>query len=80
MDKRYFMSVIEEMIQNPAYQMYRGGRIEVSDRESESKYPVYEARWLVPIEIADAFRDLWDMKDFDYLPRITFNYDPDKKL
>ncbi len=71
--KRYFLSVIEEGIQNPKYQMFRGGRIEVYDSKSKSGYAVYEARWLVPLEVADAFRALWDFKEFDYLPYIRFD-------
>ena len=42
--KRYFLSVIEEMIQNPEYEMYRGGRIEVYDSKFKSGYAVYEGR------------------------------------
>jgi hypothetical protein len=29
--KRYFFSVVEEMVMNPKYKGYRGGRIEVYD-------------------------------------------------
>ena len=72
-EKRYFLSVVEECVMNPDFMWGRGGRIEVTDNESDSPYPVYESRWFVPCEVADAFRDLWDFKEFDHLPYLDFN-------
>ena len=78
--KRYFMSVIEEMVMNTEYQWGRGGRIEVTDSKSKSDYPVYEARWFLPCEIADKFREIFDFKEFDKLPYLRFDmYDYDEK-
>ena len=78
MKKRYFLSVVEEMIQNPKYFKYRGGRIEVYDSKSKSGYAVYEGRFLVPCEIMEDFRDLWDMKEFGCLPYLQFDYEKAK--
>ena len=79
-NKRYFLSVIEEGVMNPEYQWGRGGRIEITDTKSKSHYPVYEARWFLPAEIADKFREIFDFKEFDKLPYINFNmHDYDEK-
>ena len=72
-NKRYFLNVIEEGIQNEEYKDYRGGRIEVTDTHSDDKYPVYEARWLVPQELAEQFYELFNWKELDVLPVIDFN-------
>lgn len=77
--KRWWCSVIEECVMNPEFQQFRGGRIECFDQWSDSPYNVYEARWLVPCEIADTFRDLFDFKEFDDLPYINFNYEINKE-
>jgi len=68
--KRYFFSVIEEGIQNPKFAGYKGGRIEVYDRKSKSGYACYEARFLIPQEFIDIFRDTWDFKESDKMPYI----------
>jgi len=74
------MNVIEEMVMNKEYQWGRGGRIEITDTKSKSHYPVYEARWFVPTEVADAFRNIWDFKEFDKLPYLSFDmHDYDEK-
>lgn len=78
--KRYFLNVIEEMVMNLEYQWGRGGRIEVYDRENKQDgYAVYEARWFVPKEAADAFREVWDFKEFDHLPNILFDMEGELK-
>jgi hypothetical protein len=64
-EKRYLYSVVEEMIQNPAYFGYRGGRVEVFDNKSKSGYAVFEARFLIPEEFMDGFRELFDFKKSD---------------
>jgi len=71
--KRYFISVVEEMIQNPDYFGYRGGRIEIYDNESDSPYAIYEARFLIPEEFIEGFRELFDFKETDKL--IYINWD-----
>lgn len=71
--KRYFFSVIEEMVLNPDFAGYRAGRIEVTDNLSKSAYPVvYEARFLVPEEFYEGFRAVFDFKESDLMPRITW--------
>ena len=72
--KRYFFSVVEEMIMNPKYDGYRGGRIEVYDRKDDSGYACYEARFLIPEEFMDAFRELWDFKESDKMPHIRWDF------
>ena len=73
-NKRYFFSVVEEMIMNPKYDGYRGGRIEVRDRKGKSDYACYEARFLIPEEFMDTFRELWDLKESDKMPYIHWEY------
>jgi len=76
--KRYFFSVIEESVMNPKYQWGRGGRIEVYDRKDKSGYAVYEARWFLPIEFADKFREIFDFKESDKLPYINWDQKEEK--
>ena len=67
--KRYFFSVVEEMIMNPKFDGYRAGRIEIYDRKGESR----EARFLIPEEFMDALRELWDSKESDKMPYIQWD-------
>lgn len=76
--KRYFFSVVEEMIMNPKYKGYRGGRIEVYDQKDKSGYACYEARFLIPEEFMDAFRKCWEFKESDKMPFVYWDY-PHKK-
>lgn len=72
--KRYFFSVVEEGIMNPKYKDYRGGRIEVYDRKDKRGYACYEARFLIPEEFMDSFREVWDFKESDEMPFIHWHY------
>lgn len=63
---------------NPDFQWGRGGRIEVYDQQSESSYAIYEARFFVPVEMADAFRECFDFKEFDHIPHIIFDLKEDE--
>jgi hypothetical protein len=63
--KRYFFSVVEECIMNSEYAGYRGGRIEVYDNESDSSYAIGEARFFLPEEFMEGFRNVFDFKDSD---------------
>jgi hypothetical protein len=72
MGKRYFFSVVEEMIMNPDFKGFRGGRIEVSDEQSDNAFPIYEAHFLVPEELYEDFRAVFDFKESDLMPRITW--------
>jgi adenine specific DNA methylase Mod len=72
-EKRFFFNVIEEMIMNPQYAGYRGGRIEVYDSEDESGYAVYEGRFFLPEEFYHEFREIFDFKYTDKFVRIDFN-------
>ena len=57
---KYFISFIEEGIQNPDYYGYVGGRIEVY---SDGPYADEEIRFLTKrIEEFITFRDEWDFK------------------
>ena len=64
-NKRYFYSVVEEGIQNPKYFGFSGGRIEINDTKSKSPYPIAEARFLIPEEFTDGFRETFDSKESD---------------
>lgn len=69
--KKYFLSVIEEMILNPQFAHFRGGRIEVYN--DFSPYSIYEARFLIPEELFENFRETFDFKEVDALPYINFD-------
>ena len=81
--KRYFFSVVEEGIMNKKYQHFRGGRIEVYDTRDKSGYACYEARFFIPEEFMDSFRETWDFKESDEMPFIRWDYsevEKDKEL
>jgi len=59
---------------NEDFRGYRGGRIEVYDRKAKSGYAVYEARWLVPEEMADEFIEVFDMKKTDKMPYLKWDF------
>jgi hypothetical protein len=63
--KRYFFSVVEECIMNSDYEGYRGGRIEVYDNQDDSGYAIGEARFFIPEEFIEGFRNLFDFKESD---------------
>ena len=63
------------MIQNPDYKGFRGGRIEIYDKESKSDYAVWEARFLLPVEFYYTFRELFDFKESDLMPYISWDYE-----
>ncbi|MBW2046662.1 MAG: hypothetical protein JRI96_17610 [Deltaproteobacteria bacterium] len=67
--KRYFFSVVEEMVMNPKFDGYRAGRIEIYDRRGETR----EARFLIPEEFMDDFRKIWDSKEPDKMPYIQWD-------
>jgi len=59
--KKYFLSFVEEMVLNPNYQGYVGGRIEVYVENQE--YAVEEIRFFTKkIEKFYRFRKKWDFK------------------
>ena len=58
MTKRYTYGITEEMIQAPDFEGYAGGRIEVFDSEDKKGWPIYEGRFLIPLEIFSEFRDM----------------------
>jgi len=66
-EKRYFFSVVEECVMNPKYKGYRGGRIEWFDKKDKSAkgYASGEARFFLPEEFMDGFRELFDFKESD---------------
>jgi hypothetical protein len=71
-NKRFFFNVVEEIVQNPDYFGYRGGRIEVSDEKDKSGYPIYEARFLIPEELYNGFLDWIDFKESDKMPLLEW--------
>jgi len=72
--KRYFFSVVEEMIMNLKYKGYRGGRIEVYDQKDKRGYACYETRFLIPEEFIDSFRKCRDFKESDKMPFMHWDY------
>jgi hypothetical protein len=77
--KRYSFSVVEETVRNPDYRNYSSGRIEVYDNRDKSGYACYEARFLIPIEFLDMFRETWDCKESNEMPFIHWDYSKVKK-
>lgn len=71
--KKYFFNIIEEAVQNPDFYGFRGGRIEVYDRDSKSPYAMEEYRFLIPDEFMDAFREVFDFKESDLPIQIDWN-------
>jgi hypothetical protein len=63
--KRYFFSVVEEMIMNPKFNGFRAGRIEVYDNQSKSPYAMEEYRFMIPEEFYYEFREIFDFKESD---------------
>jgi len=60
--KKYFLSFVEEMVLNPNYQGYVGGRIEVYVENQE--YAVEEIRFFTKkIKEFDKFREKWDFQE-----------------
>lgn len=62
---KYFISFIEEFVQDPLYQGYIGGRIEVYKRDEP--YACNEIRFFThKVRKFRAFRDRWDMKNITW--------------
>ena len=62
MKKLFFLSFVEEMIQNPDFFAYVGGRIEVYDDKSE--FNIEEIRFLTKKKKEFyQFREKWDFED-----------------
>jgi len=77
--KKYWFSVVEEFIMNENAKYFRGGRIEVYDRDSKTGYAIWEARFWIPIEFYDQFRETFDFKESDNMPYINWDYKPKEK-
>ena len=56
MKKLFFISFVEEMIQNPDFFAYVGGRIEVYDDKSE--FNIEEIRFLTKLKVLNASNNL----------------------
>jgi len=72
-NKRYLFNVVESAVLNPEFTEYRSVRIEITDRDSESHYPIYEASALLPAELMDDFIKVFDSKESDCMPSIIWN-------
>lgn len=72
---RYYLTITEEVVQNPQYQWGRGGRIEVYDEQSESSYPINEYRFFIPNELFDGFFDAFSGKETNYPVKIVMNWE-----
>lgn len=75
--RRYFISFIEECIQNPEFYDYVGGRIEITDELSDRFYATNEIRFFTnKIDEFYDFRERWDFKTVSkkklvYIEKIT---------
>jgi len=80
-EKRYWFSVVEEGIQNPKFAHFRGGRIEVYNRKDKTSgnYAIYEARFMIPEEFMQGFRELFDFKESSRMPYIRWDVKGDTK-
>ena len=59
--RRYYLSFVEEMVLNPDYEGYIGGRVEVST--INEAYPIREIRFFTnDIAGFETFRNRWDLK------------------
>ena len=72
-EKRYFFSVVEEGVLNPAYKGYCGGRVEVYDNKDKSGFASAEYRFFLPEEFMYGFRELFDFKESDKPISIRFD-------
>ena len=62
MNKKYFLSFVEECIMNPLYQDYLGGRIEVY--EEGEPFATKEIRFFTrSVRKFSDFREYWDMRN-----------------
>jgi hypothetical protein len=69
-DKKYYLTVTEEIVLNPKNFGFRGGRIEVYHPDHE--YAVIEFRFFIPDRMMEGFRDWiegqelteWEMRNF----------------
>jgi hypothetical protein len=77
-EKRLMYSVIEEGIQNPDFAGYRGGRVEVYDENDpvcqKFGYASYEARFMIPTELMEKFREFCDFAESDKPIYIDWRY------
>ena len=82
--KNIWLSFVEEMMMNPKFRDYVGGRVEVWNRKSTNGWAEREIRFFAPrTDEWYAFRDKWDFRDItpDQLKEIeqiiedNFNYD-----
>ena len=76
--KRMFYSVVEEFSYNKDYNDFCMGRIEIFDSHNKSGYAIDEARFIIPAELFDEFREWIDFKESDYPIMIKFNMDVNK--
>lgn len=79
---RYFLNIVEECIMNNTFEGFRAGRIEIHDEKKDSPYAIDEARFILPEEFIDGFRDLFDFKRTDKPIRISwdmFKYPDERK-
>lgn len=65
--KRFTYSFTEECIMNPKFPFnnFAGGRLEVSDETSRNPYPVYEGRFLMPRDLFEQLREVFDGYESD---------------
>lgn len=73
--KKYWLTVTEECVMNPAYFGFRGGRIEVL--HPDEPYAVIEFRIFMPDWMFDEFRDWVEGKELTEAEIKNFRIDID---
>lgn len=74
---RYFLNIVEYGVFNKDWDGWRVGRIEVHDKESGYHYADYEGYIRLPNKAFEDLREELDFKEFDKLPYLRFDYDPE---
>lgn len=74
MNKRYFFSVVEEFWPGHRPDVHVG-RIEVYDNTDNSGHAVYEARFVMPTDLYELFRETFDFKESDIMPYVVWDFE-----
>src|SRR3990167_1133074 len=70
--KRYSFSVVGQGIMNPLYFDYDSFRVEIYDRKRKDGYAVAEASFLVPLDLVESLRAIFENYESDVMPVIDW--------
>ena len=68
--KRYYCSVVGQGVMNPLYFDYESFRVEIYDSKRKDGYAVDEASFLVPTDLAEPLRSIFEEYESDVMPVI----------